>query len=85
MCSCMKREMSDGNKQQENCQMDRPLKMSPELNEAQKSHLAKLLRTFSGIFTKTDKSATARTNVKFRIHTVDHAPIYRRAHRFPPT
>ncbi|GFR15466.1 hypothetical protein TNCT_371421 [Trichonephila clavata] len=60
----MKHEMSDGNKRQENPLMDCSLMMSPELNDEQKSQLAELLQTFSGIFTKTDKSATKGTNVK---------------------
>ncbi|GFQ77521.1 retrovirus-related Pol polyprotein from transposon 297 [Trichonephila clavata] len=59
--------------------------MSPELNDEQKSQLAELLRTFSGIFTKTDKSATTGTNGKHRIHTGNHAPINQRAYRVSPT
>ncbi|GFQ75999.1 hypothetical protein TNCT_262891 [Trichonephila clavata] len=71
----MKHEMPDGNKRQEKPLTDCSLMMSPELNDEQKSQLGELLRTFSGIFTKTDKSATTGTNVKHRIHTDNHAPI----------
>ncbi|GFV66106.1 retrovirus-related Pol polyprotein from transposon 17.6 [Trichonephila clavipes] len=38
-------------------------------------------RKFSGLFTKTDKSTAAKTNVKHRIFTGDHAPINQRAYR----
>ncbi|GFU17382.1 transposon Tf2-8 polyprotein [Trichonephila clavipes] len=44
-----------------------------------------LLRKFSGLFTKTDKSTAAKTNVKHRIFTGDHAPINQRAYRVSPT
>lgn len=44
------------------------LMMSPELRN-EKKNLAELLRTFFGIFTKTDKTTAAQTNVKHRIHT----------------
>ncbi|GFT00024.1 transposon Ty3-I Gag-Pol polyprotein [Trichonephila clavipes] len=40
---------------------------------------------FSGLFTKTDKSTAAKTNVKHRIFTGDHAPINQRAYRVSPT
>ncbi|GFX33751.1 hypothetical protein TNCV_3961601 [Trichonephila clavipes] len=36
-------------------------------------------------FTKTDKSTAAKTNVKHRIFTGDHAPINQRAYRVSPT
>ncbi|GFU10261.1 retrovirus-related Pol polyprotein from transposon 17.6 [Trichonephila clavipes] len=36
---------------------------------------------FSGLFTKTEKSTAAKTNVKHRIFTGDHAPINQRAYR----
>ncbi|GFV66161.1 transposon Ty3-I Gag-Pol polyprotein [Trichonephila clavipes] len=42
-------------------------------------------RKFSGLFTKTDKSTAAKTNVKHRIFTGDHAPINQRAYRVSPT
>ncbi|GFQ75453.1 transposon Ty3-I Gag-Pol polyprotein [Trichonephila clavata] len=82
----MKHEVSDGNKRQENPLMDCSLMMSPELNDEQKSQLAELLQThtFSGIFTKTDKSATKGTNVKHRIQPGNHAPIKQRAYRVSP-
>ncbi|GFQ97170.1 retrovirus-related Pol polyprotein from transposon 297 [Trichonephila clavata] len=54
--------------------------MSLELKDEQKSQLAELLRTFSGIFMKTDKSPTTGTNVKHRIHTDNNAPINQRAY-----
>ncbi|GFQ66306.1 retrovirus-related Pol polyprotein from transposon 297 [Trichonephila clavata] len=81
----MKHEMSYGNKRQENLLTDCSLMISPELNDEQKSLLSELLRTFSGIFTKTDKSATTGTNVKHRIHTGNHAPINQRAYQGSPT
>ncbi|GFU22925.1 hypothetical protein TNCV_1098561 [Trichonephila clavipes] len=40
---------------------------------------------FLGFFTKTDKSTAAKTNVKHRIFTGDHAPINQRAYRVSPT
>ncbi|GFV18344.1 transposon Ty3-I Gag-Pol polyprotein [Trichonephila clavipes] len=40
---------------------------------------------FLGLFTKTDKSTAAKTNVKHRIFTGDHAPINQRAYRVSPT
>ncbi|GFQ78148.1 transposon Ty3-G Gag-Pol polyprotein [Trichonephila clavata] len=81
----VKHEMSDGNKRQENPLTDCSLMMSPGLKDEQKSQLAELLRTFSGIFTKTDKSATPGTNVKHRFHTGNHAPINQLAYRVSPT
>ncbi|GFX18978.1 transposon Ty3-I Gag-Pol polyprotein [Trichonephila clavipes] len=53
--------------------MNCSLMMSPELSDEQRNKLSKLLRKFSGLFTKTDKSTAAKTNVKHRIFTGDHA------------
>ncbi|GFV85105.1 retrovirus-related Pol polyprotein from transposon 297 [Trichonephila clavipes] len=66
-------------------QMNRSLMMSPELSDEQRNKLSELLRKFSGLFTKTDKSTAAKTNVKHRIFTGDHAPINQRAYRVSPT
>ncbi|GFW66079.1 retrovirus-related Pol polyprotein from transposon 297 [Trichonephila clavipes] len=52
-------------------QMNCSLMMSPELSDEQRNKLSELLRKFSGLFTKTDKSTAA--NVKHRIFTGDHA------------
>ncbi|GFW63671.1 retrovirus-related Pol polyprotein from transposon 17.6 [Trichonephila clavipes] len=65
--------------------MNCSLMMSPELSDEQRNKLSELLRKFSGLFTKTDKSTTAKTNVKHRIFTGDHAPINQRAYRVSPT
>ncbi|GFV39871.1 retrovirus-related Pol polyprotein from transposon 297 [Trichonephila clavipes] len=54
-------------------QMNCSLMMSPELSDEQRNKLSELLRKFSGLFTKTDKSTAAKTNVKHRIFTGDHA------------
>ncbi|GFW59786.1 retrovirus-related Pol polyprotein from transposon 412 [Trichonephila clavipes] len=59
--------------------------MSLELSDEQRNKLSELLRKFSGLFTKTDKSTAAKTNVKHRIFTGDHAPINQRAYRVSPT
>ncbi|GFT75395.1 retrovirus-related Pol polyprotein from transposon 297 [Trichonephila clavipes] len=59
--------------------------MSPELSDEQRNKLSEILRKFSGLFTKTDKSTAAKTNVKHRIFTGDHAPINQRAYRVSPT
>ncbi|GFU62533.1 retrovirus-related Pol polyprotein from transposon 297 [Trichonephila clavipes] len=59
--------------------------MSPELSDEHRNKLSELLRKFSGLFTKTDKSTAAKTNVKHRIFTGDHAPINQRAYRVSPT
>ncbi|GFW64945.1 retrovirus-related Pol polyprotein from transposon 297 [Trichonephila clavipes] len=61
--------------------MNCSLMMSPELSDEQRNKLSELLRKFSGLFTKTDKSTAAKTNVKHRIFTGDHAPINQRAYR----
>ncbi|GFX24802.1 retrovirus-related Pol polyprotein from transposon 17.6 [Trichonephila clavipes] len=66
-------------------QMNCSLMMSPELSDEQRNNLSELLRKFSGLFTKTDKSTAAKTNVKHRIFTGDHAPINQRAYRVSPT
>ncbi|GFV71602.1 retrovirus-related Pol polyprotein from transposon 297 [Trichonephila clavipes] len=55
------------------------------LSDEQRNKLSELLRKFSGLFTKTDKSTAAKTNVKHRIFTGDHAPINQRAYRVSPT
>ncbi|GFQ75576.1 transposon Ty3-G Gag-Pol polyprotein [Trichonephila clavata] len=81
----LKHEMSYGNKRQESPRIDCSLMMSPELIELQKRQLAELLGTFSGIFTKTDKSVTTGTNVKHGIHTGKHARINQRVYRVSPT
>ncbi|GFV20272.1 transposon Tf2-9 polyprotein [Trichonephila clavipes] len=65
--------------------MNCSLMMSPELSDEQINKLSELLRKFSGLFTKTDKSTAAKTNVKHRIFTGDHAPINQRAYRVSPT
>ncbi|GFV22730.1 retrovirus-related Pol polyprotein from transposon 297 [Trichonephila clavipes] len=59
--------------------------MSPELSDEQRNKLSELPGNFSGLFTKTDKSTAAKTNVKHRIFTGDHAPINQRAYRVSPT
>ncbi|GFU46933.1 retrovirus-related Pol polyprotein from transposon 17.6 [Trichonephila clavipes] len=56
-------------------QMNCSLMMSPELSDEHRNKLSELLRKFSGLFTKTDKSTAANTNVKHRIFTGDHSPI----------
>ncbi|GFV40676.1 retrovirus-related Pol polyprotein from transposon 297 [Trichonephila clavipes] len=66
-------------------QMNCSLMMSPELSDEQRNKLSELLRKFSGLFTKTDKLTAAKTNVKHRIFTGDHAPINQRAYRVSPT
>ncbi|GFU95172.1 transposon Ty3-I Gag-Pol polyprotein [Trichonephila clavipes] len=65
--------------------MNCSLMMSLELSDEQRNKLSELLRKFSGLFTKTDKSTAAKTNVKHRIFTGDHAPINQRAYRVSPT
>ncbi|GFW91617.1 retrovirus-related Pol polyprotein from transposon 297 [Trichonephila clavipes] len=66
-------------------QMNCSLMMSPELSDEQRNKLSELLRKFSGLFMKTDKSAAAKTNVKNKIYTGDPAPIDQRAYRVSPT
>ncbi|GFU90593.1 retrovirus-related Pol polyprotein from transposon 297 [Trichonephila clavipes] len=58
--------------------------MSPELSDEQRNKLSELPEIFWA-FTKTDKSTAAKTNVKHRIFTGDHAPINQRAYRVSPT
>ncbi|GFS97324.1 transposon Ty3-I Gag-Pol polyprotein [Trichonephila clavipes] len=53
------------------------------VSDEQRNKLSEL--KFSGLFTKTDKSTAAKTNVKHRIFTGDHAPINQRAYRVSPT
>ncbi|GFS58829.1 retrovirus-related Pol polyprotein from transposon 297 [Trichonephila clavipes] len=53
--------------------------------DEQRNKLSELLRKFSGLFTKTDKSTATKTNVKHMIFTGDHAPINQRAYRVSPT
>ncbi|GFW58334.1 retrovirus-related Pol polyprotein from transposon 297 [Trichonephila clavipes] len=66
-------------------QMNCSLMMSPELSDEQRNKLSELLGKFSGLFTKTDKSTAAKTNVKHKIYIGDHAPINQRAYRVSPT
>lgn len=54
------------------------LKIALDLINEQKSKLVKLLRNFSGVFTKTDKSTVVKTKDKHRINTNDHVPINQR-------
>lgn len=65
--------------------IDYSLMVSSELNSEQKRKLTELLQTFSGIFTKHDKTTAARTSVKHRINTGDHGPINQRAYRVSAT
>ncbi|GFS69447.1 transposon Tf2-6 polyprotein [Trichonephila clavipes] len=65
--------------------MNCSLMMSPELSDEQRNKLSNYSGNFSGLFTKTDKSTAAKTNVKHRIFTGDHAPINQRAYRVSPT
>ncbi|GFU73046.1 retrovirus-related Pol polyprotein from transposon 297 [Trichonephila clavipes] len=53
--------------------------------DEQRNKLSELLRKFFWAFTKTDKSTAAKTNVKHRIFTGNHAPINQRAYRVSPT
>ncbi|GFY21743.1 retrovirus-related Pol polyprotein from transposon 297 [Trichonephila clavipes] len=54
--------------------------MSPELSDEQRNK-SEYSRKFSGLFTKTDKSTAAKTNVKHRIFTI----MTQRAYRVSPT
>ncbi|GFV41354.1 retrovirus-related Pol polyprotein from transposon 297 [Trichonephila clavipes] len=74
----------DDQKETSESQMNCSLMMSPELSDEQRNKLSELLRKFSGLFTKTDKSTAAKTNVIHRIFTGDHAPINQRAYRVSP-
>ncbi|GFW64570.1 transposon Ty3-I Gag-Pol polyprotein [Trichonephila clavipes] len=62
-------------------QMNCSLIMSPELSDEQRNKLSELLRKFSGLSTKTDKSTAVKTNVKLKIYTGDQAPINQRDYR----
>ncbi|GFV21462.1 transposon Ty3-I Gag-Pol polyprotein [Trichonephila clavipes] len=59
--------------------------MSPELSDEQRNKLSELLRKFSGLFTKTDKSTAAKDECETQDFTGDHAPINQRAYRVSPT
>ncbi|GFV22771.1 transposon Ty3-I Gag-Pol polyprotein [Trichonephila clavipes] len=58
-------------------QMNCSLMMSHRVVDEQRNKLSNY-GNFSGAFTKTDKSTAAKTNVKHRIFTGDHAPINQR-------
>ncbi|GFW90083.1 retrovirus-related Pol polyprotein from transposon opus [Trichonephila clavipes] len=66
-------------------QMNCSLMMSPELSDEQRNKLSELLRKFSGLFTKTDKSTATKTNVKHKIYTGDYDTTNQRAYRVSPT
>ena len=57
----------------------------PELINERKNKIVELLWTFSGVFTKSDKSVAMQTNVKRRINTIDHALINQRPYRVSST
>ncbi|GBO07116.1 hypothetical protein AVEN_66166-1 [Araneus ventricosus] len=59
--------------------IDYSLMATTDLSNEQIGKLSKLLRTFSGVFTKALKSPVARANVKRRINTGNYAPIHHRA------
>ncbi|GFU29518.1 retrovirus-related Pol polyprotein from transposon 297 [Trichonephila clavipes] len=81
MCYFRHIGLLDDQKETSESQMNCSLMMSPELSDEQRNKLSELL----GLFTKTDKSTAAKTNVKHRIFTGDHAPINQRAYRVSPT
>ncbi|GFX31796.1 transposon Tf2-6 polyprotein [Trichonephila clavipes] len=85
MCYFRHIGLLDDQQETSESQMNCSLMMSPELSDEQRNKLSKLLRKFSGLFTKTDKSTAAKTNVKHRIFTGDHAPINQRVYRVSPT
>ncbi|GFV03077.1 retrovirus-related Pol polyprotein from transposon 297 [Trichonephila clavipes] len=85
MCYFRHIGLLDDQQETSESQMNCSLMMSPELSDEQRNKLSELLRKFSGLFTKTDKSTAAKTNVKHRIFTGDHAPINQRAYRVSPT
>ncbi|GFW03688.1 retrovirus-related Pol polyprotein from transposon 297 [Trichonephila clavipes] len=85
MCYFRHIRLLDDQQETSESQMNCSLMMSPELSDEQRNKLSELLRKFSGLFTKTDKSTAAKTNVKHRIFTGDHAPINQRAYRVSPT
>ncbi|GFS70088.1 retrovirus-related Pol polyprotein from transposon 297, partial [Trichonephila clavipes] len=56
------------------------------LSDEQRNKLSELLpEIFVGFSRRHDKSTAAKTNVKHRIFTGDHAPINQRAYRVSPT
>ncbi|GFU74395.1 transposon Ty3-I Gag-Pol polyprotein [Trichonephila clavipes] len=65
----------DDQQETSDSQMNCSLMMSPELSGEQRNKLSELLRKFSGLFTKTDKSTVVKTNVKHKIYAGDHDPI----------
>ncbi|GFX71228.1 hypothetical protein TNCV_3409981 [Trichonephila clavipes] len=85
MCYFRHIGLLDDQQETSESQMNCSLMMSPELSDEQRNKLSELLRKFSGLFTKTDKSTAAKTNVKHRIFTGDHAPINQRAYRVSTT
>ncbi|GFX72998.1 retrovirus-related Pol polyprotein from transposon 297 [Trichonephila clavipes] len=85
MCYFRHIRLLDDQQETSESQMNCSVMMSPELSDEQRNKLSELLRKFSGLFTKTDKSTAAKTNVKHRIFTGDHAPINQRAYRVSPT
>ncbi|GFW69643.1 retrovirus-related Pol polyprotein from transposon 297 [Trichonephila clavipes] len=85
MCYFRHIGLLDDQQETSESRMNCSLMMSPELSDEQRNKLSELLRKFSGLFTKTDKSTAAKTNVKHRIFTGDHAPINQRAYRVSPT
>ncbi|GFX90733.1 retrovirus-related Pol polyprotein from transposon 297 [Trichonephila clavipes] len=85
MCYFRHIGLLDDQQETSESQMNCSLMMSPELSDEQRNKPSELLRKCSGLFTKTDKSTAAKTNVKHRIFTGDHAPINQRAYRVSPT
>ncbi|GFX87875.1 transposon Ty3-I Gag-Pol polyprotein [Trichonephila clavipes] len=62
-----------------------PQRLTPGILTNRETSYPNYSGNFSGLFTKTDKSTAAKTNVKHRIFTGDHAPINQRAYRVSPT